>query len=106
MICLEESEKYDVTRLALFVSQMELKNVEKVMEIVQSLDRDYDQIWGSMVKQTIEKSKMGTRLRMNEFQLETEKATEKAPISMRKIIPGPTTVPTMIMIYRDGFFNI
>ena len=29
------------------------QGVEKVMEIVRSLDRDYDQIWGSMVKQTI-----------------------------------------------------
>jgi len=29
------------------------EGVDKVMEIVHSLDRDYDQIWGSMVKQTI-----------------------------------------------------
>jgi len=29
------------------------QGVEKVMEIIRSLDRDYDQIWGSMVKQTI-----------------------------------------------------
>jgi uncharacterized LabA/DUF88 family protein len=27
--------------------------VEQVLEIVRSLDRDYDQIWGSMVKQTV-----------------------------------------------------
>ncbi len=29
------------------------KAVEQLMEIVRSLDRDYDPIWGSMVKQTI-----------------------------------------------------
>jgi uncharacterized LabA/DUF88 family protein len=29
------------------------EGIDKVMEIVQSLDRDYDQIWGSMVKQTV-----------------------------------------------------
>jgi len=29
------------------------EGVDQVMEIVHSLDRDYDQIWGSMVKQTI-----------------------------------------------------
>ncbi len=26
---------------------------EKVLEIVQSLERDYDTVWGSMVKQTL-----------------------------------------------------
>lgn len=29
------------------------EGADKVMEIVRSLDRDYDQIWGSMVKQTV-----------------------------------------------------
>ncbi len=29
------------------------EGVEQVMEIVQSLERDYDQVWGSMVKQTV-----------------------------------------------------
>ena len=29
------------------------KAIDQLMEIVQSLDRDYDPIWGSMVKQTI-----------------------------------------------------
>jgi uncharacterized protein (TIGR00288 family) len=29
------------------------EGVEQVMEILRSLDRDYDQVWGSMVKQTI-----------------------------------------------------
>ena len=29
------------------------EGIDKVMEIVHSLDRDYDQIWGSMVKQTV-----------------------------------------------------
>ena len=29
------------------------EGTDKVMEIIRSLDRDYDQIWGSMVKQTI-----------------------------------------------------
>ena len=27
--------------------------VEKVMEIIRSLDRDYDQVWGSMIKQAL-----------------------------------------------------
>ena len=30
-----------------------VKAIEQLMEIVRSLDRDYDPIWGSMVKQTI-----------------------------------------------------
>lgn len=29
------------------------EGLSRVMEIIQSLDRDYDQIWGSMVKQTV-----------------------------------------------------
>ena len=35
------------------VDDKKSEGVDKVMEIVHSLDRDYDQIWGSMVKQTI-----------------------------------------------------
>ena len=35
------------------VADKKSEGVDKVMEIVHSLDRDYDQIWGSMVKQTI-----------------------------------------------------
>ena len=30
-----------------------LDGVEKLMEILRSLDRDYEPIWGSMVKQTL-----------------------------------------------------
>jgi uncharacterized protein (TIGR00288 family) len=34
-------------------SDKKREGIDQVMEIIQSLDRDYDQIWGSMVKQTI-----------------------------------------------------
>jgi len=38
-----------------------------------------------------------TRLYRKESQLEILKATEKAPTSIRKIVPGPSTVPTIII---------
>jgi hypothetical protein len=41
---------------------------------------------------------IGTKLTKNESQLEILKAAVKAPTNIRKMVPGPKTVPTIIMI--------
>ena len=55
------------------------------------------------VRQTSVQMRMGMRLQQNEYQLEILKAATKAPTNIRKIVPGPITVPAInIACVRKG----
>ena len=57
------------------------------------------------VKQTSMKSRIGTKLIKNAVQLSTLKAELKAPTNIRKMVPGPKTVPTIIIIWKIKVFK-
>ncbi len=57
------------------------------------------------VRQMMINNMMGTKLIQKLVQLSTWKATLQEPTIIRKMVPGPITVPTINKIYKADVMN-